>query len=213
MAGHNVPAIFVFAHFVIPGRRVSAGPGIQRGTTGCSGFRVRSRSLSSGRASRGPVGSRPGMTGQVFKQPSAIARILCGAGCAVVPFRPPRTSRGDGAPQGASIQLTPCGVRVLGEGRAPRGAPSRLFCPRGRNFRAWTGGLRPPRSGQLSPPFIRAASSHQRQSLIVGTDGDPRPPGSGVTSPARRRRTWLHLQDVPRRRPQPSQASWNIILS
>ena len=61
------------------------------------------------------------------------------------------------------------------------------FCPRGRNFRARTGGLRPPRSGQLSPPFVRAASSHQRQSPIVGTDGDPGPPGDGVTSPARRR--------------------------
>jgi len=63
------------------------------------------------------------------------------------------------------------------------------FCPRGRNFRARTGGLRPPRSGQLSPPFVRAASSHSRQSPLVGTDGDPGPPGDGVTSPARRRRT------------------------
>jgi hypothetical protein len=112
-----------------------------------------------------------------------FSRLAPGTACATL------QSRGDEAPRGASIQLTPCGVRVLGEGRAPRGAPRRLFCPRGRNFRARTGGLRPPRSGQLSPPFVRAASSHQRQSPIVGTDGDPRPPGDGVTSPARRRRT------------------------
>jgi hypothetical protein len=112
-----------------------------------------------------------------------FSRLAPGIACV------PLQNRGDGAPRGASIQLTPCGVRVLGEGRAPLGAPSRLFCPRGRNFRARTGGLRPPRSGQLSPPFVRAASSHSRRSPLVGTDGDPGPPGDGVTSPARRRRT------------------------
>src|SRR6185437_8837245 len=65
------------------------------------------------------------------------------------------------------------------------------------------GGFRLTRSGRLSPAFVRAASSHQRQSLVVGTDGDPRPPGSGGTFvPARRRRALLHLRNVSRRRPQ-----------
>ncbi len=46
--------------------------------------------------------------------------------------------------------------------RAPLGAPSRLFCPRGRNFRTQTRGPRPLLSGGLSPAFIRAACSPRR---------------------------------------------------
>ncbi len=85
---------------------------------------------------------------------------------------------------------------------APLGAPSQLFCPRDRASGRGREGSCPPRSGQLSPPFVRAASSHRRQSPIVGTDGYPRPPGSEVTSLARGRRILLHLQDASDRRPQ-----------
>ena len=63
------------------------------------------------------------------------------------------------------------------------------FCPRGRNFRARTERIPPPRSGQLSPPFVRATSSHQRQSPVVGTDGDPGPPECVLARHARWRRT------------------------
>jgi len=80
---------------------------------------------------------------------------------------------------------------------APFGAPWRLFCPRDRSFRARTrAAFGSTRSGRLSPAFVRAASSPFGQSLIVGTDGDPRPPGDGVTSPARRRRIPSRCQNV-----------------
>ena len=161
-------------------------------------------------------------TDSIVKHPSFAARIPKGRACAPVLFErrrvrrnlsrlAPGTSfapghcRGDGAPSGATISPTPGGVGALCEARSPLGAPSRLFCPRGRNFRARTGPEPGPRSGQLSPPFVRAASSPCGQSLLVGTDGGPGPPGSGVTSPARRRRTWLRRRNVSRRRPQPSQ--------
>jgi len=100
MAGHNVPAIFVFAHFVIPGSLAVLAPRNDR-----IGFQTAKR-------------HRP------YSLRRRVRRL---------PLPSPLDKRrGDGAPQGASLQLTPCGVRVLGEGRAPRGAPSRLFCPRGR---------------------------------------------------------------------------------
>jgi hypothetical protein len=70
------------------------------------------------------------------------------------------------------------------------------FCPRGRTSGRGRAGMPRPLSGQLSPPFIRAASSHSRQSPIVGTDGDPGPPGSGVTSPARGRRVSSRPHDA-----------------
>jgi hypothetical protein len=64
------------------------------------------------------------------------------------------------------------------------------------------GGLVPPRSGQLSPPFIRAASSHSRQPVLVPADSDPRPPGARVTSPGSGRRPFPAsdsvLQNAPR---------------
>ena len=63
------------------------------------------------------------------------------------------------------------------------------FCPRGRNFRTRTGGLRLTRTGQLSPPFVRAASSHQGRSLIGGGTATQGLLGRGITSPVRRRRT------------------------
>jgi len=51
------------------------------------------------------------------------------------------------------------------------------FRPRGRNFRVPTGPEPGPRSGRLSPAFVDTASSHSRQTLVVGPDGCPAPPG------------------------------------
>ncbi len=52
------------------------------------------------------------------------------------------------------------GVSAPGEGRASRGAPSRLFCPRGRASGRVRGLVPSPLAGQLSPPFAPASSSH-----------------------------------------------------
>ena len=126
----------------------------------------------------------------------------------------PRIKRGDGAPSGASLfnpRLTACAPLAKG---ARRSALHRGFSVPG----AVTSGRGP---GRLSANPIRAAFAALRprrvqptegQSPVVGTDGDPGPPECEVTSLARGRRTWLHRLDVPRRRPQPSQAVWNIIL-
>ena len=114
---------------------------------------------------------------------------------------PPQSARGWSAGRRNHLSPLPFGRRAFG-GASPSGTPPRLFCPRGRNFRARTGGQRPPRSGRLSPAFVRAAFSPCGRPLLVGADGGPRPPGSGVTSPARRRRTHPALcsvlQDAPR---------------
>ena len=181
MAGHNVPAIFVFAHFVIPGSLAVLAPRNDR-----IGFQTakRHRPYSLRRRVRRLPLPSPSTNAEGMERRKAHPFNSRLAACASLAkdARPAALHRGD-------------------------------FCPRDHASAGGRAGIPRSRSGQLSPPFIRAASSHQRQPLIVGTDSDPRPPGSGVTSPARRRRTWLHLQDVPRRHPQPSQASWNIILS
>ncbi len=51
------------------------------------------------------------------------------------------------------------------------------------------------RSGALSHTFIQPASSHRRQSPVVGPDGDPRPPESVLTRHGRRRRIPFRLQE------------------
>ena len=97
-------------------------------------------------------------------QKGARARpcYLSGAGYAVFPFFPSAMPRGWSALDLGSTRDRACLMRKSGKpdlrwrtslpscraplsgARAPLGAPSRLFCPRGRNFRARTGGLRPP---------------------------------------------------------------------
>jgi len=91
-------------------------------------------------------------------------------------------------------------ARVLQARRLPA-LHLRLFCPRGS---ASGRGRSPmgPRSGQLSPPFVRAASSHSRQPLLVGADCGPRPPDPAVTSRSSGRRRHPTpgsvLQNAPR---------------
>ena len=147
------------------------------------------------------------------------ARILCGAGYAVTSpgcRRAPLSPLGQ--PRGWSVARRIHSIRawrsagVSDETRAPRGAPSRRFQSPGPCFRA--------RRGRCSPALIRAAFAalHPRRvqpfkaAPIVRADGHPRPPGSGVTSAARRRRIRLHHRDVSRRRPQPSRTIGKVYL-
>jgi len=95
-------------------------------------------------------------------------------------------------------------ARLLFEGVAPLGAPHAAFLSLAPCFRAATGPEPGPRSGQLPPPFVAAASSHLRQPVVMPADDWPGPPECGVTSPARGRRIQLHHRDVSRRRPQSS---------
>ena len=96
--------------------------------------------------------------------------------------------------------------------RAPRRSIAAIFVPgavaSGRDKRGRPCGL--PLPGRLPPPFVPAASSHSRQSLLVGTDGWPGPPDPAVTSRSSGRRALLHRRDVSRRRPQPSQAGRSV---
>jgi hypothetical protein len=87
---------------------------------------------------------------------------------------------------------------------------------------AWRGGGAPlgaPRRRFLAPGSAFPGTRHLRQSqssrlpvggVLVPLDRVPRPPRSGVTSPARRCRTRLHLRNVSRRRPQVSRTAIGI---
>ena len=94
--------------------------------------------------------------------------------------------------------------------RAPLGAPQRLFCPRVRvsgfmrRFLFGHPSAASTADTLFGPPETIGPFPVQRAPrgvTVVSPDRVPRPPGSGVTSPARRRRIPLRLQDVPRRRP------------
>ncbi len=62
---------------------------------------------------------------------------------------------------------------------------SRRFVSRGPYFRVRMGELVDPRSGGLSPAFILSSSSRERQSHLVGPDGQPRPSGRCGCEPHR----------------------------
>src|ERR1700687_5833629 len=123
------------------------------------------------------------LTDSIVKQPSFAARILCGAGYAVIfarlpqafHFAPRKKAKGRSAERRILCPLTPRGARVLGEERAPSGAPSRRLPAPGRAF-AWTsqrvsellasgsycpegGGRRRPRAGVRGPPAGAAPRS------------------------------------------------------
>jgi len=53
----------------------------------------------------------------IFKQPRAIAPILCGAGYAVFPFSSLAQSEGDGAPIGATVAFVHAPFPVRGASR------------------------------------------------------------------------------------------------
>ena len=176
MAGHNVPAIFVFAHFVIPGSLAMLAPRNDR-----IGFQTAKR-------------HRPYSLRRRVRRSSAFA--LAGFGGQALA---PRHETEGVARRPAQPSLC---ARTVSDARRLSARHWRLFCPRDRSFRARTGGLRPPRSGRLSPAFVCAAFSPCGQPHVVGADGYPRPPGGGVTSPARRRRIPSRCQNVSLQRPR-----------
>ena len=110
------------------------------------------------------------------------------------PVVPSLSKRGGGAPRSAAV-FRPC--RASREARAPLGAPQRRSCPRAVLPGADPARLlaRPDPAG-FRPPSSAPRPATEGQSLVVGTDGDPRPPGSGVTSPARGRRIPPRCNDV-----------------
>jgi hypothetical protein len=133
---------------------------------------------------------------RVFPSPFCPAFALTGFGGQA----PAQSARGWSA--GRRNHLILClSAGALLERVAFRHSTAAFLSP-GPYFRARTGGQRPPRSGRLSPAFVRAALSPCGRPHVVGADGGPGPPGDGVTSPARRRRTLPAscsvLQEAPR---------------
>ena len=84
-------------------------------------------------------------------------------------------------------QSLPFGSGAFARGASPSGAPRVAISVPGAVLPGADRALGPPPDpASFRQPF-HTASSHQRQSPVVETDGDPRPPECGVTSPARRR--------------------------
>src|ERR1035437_4082786 len=91
----------------------------------------------------------------------------CGAGYAVVPsrlapgtFLAPALCEGTERRAAHPYQSTPCGAGTRGDGCAPLGAPSRLFCPRGRSFRTRTGAEPGPDPAGFRPPSSAPRPAH-----------------------------------------------------
>jgi hypothetical protein len=153
-------------------------------------------------------------------QKGALTRphYLSGAGYAVTlaPFsgrflRPSSQARGNGAPSGAPQSALR--RRASCDRRARHSAlHRRLFCTRDRNFRVRDGGLFALLIRQAFAAFVRTASSHLRQTLVVGPDGYPGPPECGGTNPARRRRSPSRPRLRLMRTPSDGEDKWTIGL-
>ena len=123
-------------------------------------------------------------------------------------------SEGHGAPKGATfgVSLSGNNMRKLStKSASPFGAPLRFFCLRDRSSGCgiqWS----------FAPSFIPAdfsavhptACSHRRQSHVVGSVGDPQPPGRMAANDARRHRILVRIQDASRSAPH-EQDDRNII--
>ena len=152
-----------------------------------------------------------------IKRASFAARILCGAGCAVVspglrraPSQSPAIKRGDGAPGGAAFSQTALRrARTLRSARSPHGAPlavSRLrLSPKTQapGPRCLGRGSSPvpvqraPRGGVLVPP-----GRESRASRVRGCEPRPRAPHL------------LHLKNASRSAPHEQvSGGWNRILA
>jgi hypothetical protein len=97
--------------------------------------------------------------GGIRKRASVSARILCGAGYAVVPPSPLRASADKPLPPGikprvwrADRRSHPSCARTVAGARRLSARHGRLFCPRDRNFRARTGGIPLPDPGRFRRP-------------------------------------------------------------
>jgi hypothetical protein len=134
----------------------------------------------------------------IFKQPlpfthaQSFSRIARGE-LVVLPRRRARglprsrpINEGHGAPRGANV-LSRFRHRVRSDGSSesasPCGAPLRRFWARGPYFRVRMGERLDPLSGALSRAFVLASSSRERQSHVVGPDGDLKPPGRSGCEP------------------------------
>jgi len=167
---------------------------------------------------------QPSLNQASLNQTCVIARILCGAGYADrmsglpdirhsktvrcplsrgLPLSPSHKARGRSAERRILSQLTPCGAGTRCDGCAPIGAPSRLFCPRARASR-FRGGFVALGAAPFGQPRLASTKPVARlllaKLLAPGSScpegGVPRPPGCGVTSPARRRRILAPLNDA-----------------
>ena len=160
----------------------------------------------------GMAGTSPAMTTQGHARASSIFNCQTAhAASSSRRVRPrlfktsPRRMRGDGAPQGANVfcLASPC----EGRSASPCGAPSRRFGARGPCFRDRTGAVASP----IRRAFVRLrpglVQPSERQSHVVGPDGDPKPPGrSGCETAARRRRHLIPPRERLRRRPLADEA-------
>ncbi len=125
----------------------------------------------------------------------------------------PSNHEGHGAPRGANV-LFRFRHRVRGDGLRKRVASRRSICGDfGREDRTSGSGRVPsdPLSNWLSPAFILSASSRERQSHVVGPDGDPSLPDATGANRARRRRILLRLKAPSRSAPH-EQDTRNIII-
>ena len=117
--------------------------------------------------------------------------------------RTPKRREGGGAPRGATHPSTPFGVRALALGASPLGAPLRRFPIPGPRFQVHVSSplglwrrrlitaLRLKAKEARDGPVQRAP----RRGVVMPPGRVPGPPECGVTSPARRRRPPLRLQD------------------
>ena len=138
----------------------------------------------------------------IFKQPLHLrhlrTRIRSRASRKLIPQFHPSSHEGHGAPRGAPCIVSlpaPLARRWSSGSASPCGAPLRRFWARGPYFRVGTGAFTPS-SGRLSPPSSRTSSSRERQSHVVGPDGDPSLPDDMVANHARRRRILLRFKSA-----------------
>ena len=92
---------------------------------------------------------------------------------------------------GAPYRRQACAVcaNPKAKGASPSGAPRAAISVPGAVLPGVGQGIYPFCRPAFAKPSSTPASSHSRQPVIVPADGDPRPPGAGVTSPGSRRRT------------------------
>jgi hypothetical protein len=135
-----------------------------------------------------------------FKQPRVIAlayRASCGFSLA------PKFTRGMERRE-AQMCCFASGIACEAMLSRKRVASRRSICGDfGRGDRTSGSGRVPsdPLSNWLSPAFILSASSRERQSHVVGPDGDPSLPDVWLRTTSRRRRILLRIQDASRSAP------------
>jgi hypothetical protein len=120
---------------------------------------------------------------------SAIAPVICGAGCAGLPLAPRETREGSGAPKSAAVYVVPRSLRERGRlsarhggdfgsrARVSRCTPLRLAGPSARRLITWThvgAGERPRR------PVQRSSSRKGHNAQRAGSRDLP---GAGLRTP------------------------------